>query len=166
LNYQPEIALEHHDQYFFPYIQIFAAALCKSDMINTMISIASRMEKGVEISFQLNDDSEGVKTVEALADLTGYEVSADLEVDWRVFHVTLGENKFFKILYSGPKVTKLHPHNDRIIREKFDELAHLAYSNLMRRYEDAKRSHEFKPIRIRELKEEYDLWQDNFWAYF
>jgi hypothetical protein len=53
-----------------------------------------------------------------------------------------------------------------MIREKFDKLAHLAYSDLMKRYEDAKKSHGFKPIRIRELKEEYDLWQDNFWAYF
>jgi len=124
------------------------------------------MEKGVEISFQLNDDKEGMRTVEALADLTGLAVSSTLDVEWRVFHVTLAENKFFKILYSGPKITKLHPYNDKMIREKFDEFAHLSYNDLMAKYEEAKRNHTLKPIKIRELKEEYDLWQDNFWAYF
>ena len=39
------------------------------------------MEKGVEISFQLKDDKEGLRTVEALADLTGYKVSNQLKVE-------------------------------------------------------------------------------------
>ncbi len=124
------------------------------------------MEKGVEISFQLKDDKEGLRTVEALADLTGYEVSNQLKVEWNVFLVTLEDKKFFKVLYSGGKVTKLHPHNEKLIRDTFDRLAHPNYNQLMQKYVEAKKSHEFKPIEIKKVKEEYDLWQDNFWAYF
>ena len=124
------------------------------------------MEKGVEISFQLKDDREGVRTVEALADLTGLEVSDQLQVHWNVFLVTLEDKKFFKVLYSGGKVTKLHPHNEKLIRDTFDRLAHLDYDQLMLKYAKAKKSHEFKPIEIKKVTEEYDLWQDNFWAYF
>lgn len=124
------------------------------------------MEKGVEISFQLKDDREGVRTVEALADLTGLEVSDQLQVHWNVFLVTLEDKKFFKVLYSGGKVTKLHPHNEKLIRDTFDRLANLDYDQLMLEYAKAKKSHEFKPIEIKKVTEEYDLWQDNFWAYF
>ena len=81
------------------------------------------MEKGLEISFQLKNDREGQETVLALANITGNDMENEFEVDWRIFHVTLGENKFFKVLYTGKKVGKLHPGIEKKIREHFDELS-------------------------------------------
>ena len=124
------------------------------------------MEKGLEISFQLSDDHEGIATVMALGNIVGNEMSATMEIDWKIFHVTLEEKKFFKVLFTGSKVSKLHPHVEKMIRDRFDELAHLSQSDLKKQYRDASNRQNFKIVKIKELKEEYDLWQDKFWQYF
>ncbi|MCL5782635.1 MAG: hypothetical protein M1476_01840 [Candidatus Thermoplasmatota archaeon] len=124
------------------------------------------MEKGLEISFQLSDDHEGIATVMALGNIVGNEMSATMEIDWKIFHVTLEEKKFFKVLFTGAKVNKLHPHVEKMIRDRFDELAHLSQSDLEKQYRDASNRQNFKIVKIKELKEEYDLWQDKFWQYF
>jgi hypothetical protein len=124
------------------------------------------MEKGLEISFQLKNDREGQETVLALANITGNDMENEFEVDWRIFHVTLGENKFFKVLYTGKKVGKLHPGIEKKIREHFDELSKLELNDLMREYRQKQSSGNFRKVDIKELKEEYDLWQDKFWLYF
>ncbi|QRF74968.1 hypothetical protein Thermo_00461 [Thermoplasmatales archaeon] len=82
------------------------------------------MEKGVEIAFQLSNGSEDRELVMAMSNIVGNEFKAELGVDWRIFHVTLGENRYFRVLYAGPHLSKLHPLNEKRIRERFDELSH------------------------------------------
>ena len=106
------------------------------------------------------------ETVLALANITGNDMENEFEVDWRIFHVTLGENKFFKVLYTGKKVGKLHPGIEKKIREHFDKLSKLELNDLMREYREKQSSGNFRKVDIKELKEEYDLWQDKFWLYF
>ncbi|MHB1470837.1 MAG: DUF2004 domain-containing protein [Thermoplasmataceae archaeon] len=124
------------------------------------------MEKGLEISFQLKNDREGQETVLALGNLTGNDMKDELDIDWRIFHVTLGENKFFKVLYTGKKVGKLHPGVEKRIREHFDHLSKMGLNDLLRQYKEKQTDSNFKKVDIKELKEEYDLWQDKFWLYF
>jgi len=80
------------------------------------------MEKGLEIDFQLQPDHEDPRIVEALAGITAYGLKNRIEIDYRIFHVKLGEHKFYRILFAGPNVTKLHPHNMKEIKEYFDKL--------------------------------------------
>ncbi len=123
------------------------------------------MEKGLEISFKVSGIG-GHAVVEALANLVGNEFLNELEIHWRVFDVTLGNERFFKVCYSGPKLSKLHPHIEKKVKNRFDELAHFSKEDLMRKYHDERKASDFKIQNIKELKEEYDLWQDNFWQYF
>ncbi len=124
------------------------------------------MEKGVEIAFQLNSGSEDARVALALADLTGNYFLRDFDLDWRVFHVTLDGQKYFRVLFSGRKTGTLHPEVHREIREKFDSMSKLPYSELMHMYEGESKSSEFRKCKIKEIQEEYDLWQDKFWQYF
>ena len=80
--------------------------------------------------------------------------------------MTLGEEKYFRILYAGPHVGKLHPHNDKRIRERFDNLSHQSYDQVMREYQALRKQDNILTQEIQEIKEEYDLWEDRFWAYF
>ena len=102
----------------------------------------------------------------ALGNLTGNDMKDELDIDWRIFHVTLGENKFFKVLYTGKKVGKLHPGVEKRIREHFDHLSKMGLNDLLRQYKEKQTDSNFKKVDIKELKEEYDLWQDKFWLYF
>ena len=122
------------------------------------------MEKGLDIAFQLNSGDDQ-KTVIALADLTGNYFATHLDIQWRVFHVTLGDQKYYRILFTGKGAGRLHPGVHREIREKFDELAHLKYDNLMRLYDDSRNKTGFRNSRVLDIKEEYDLWQDKLWNY-
>ena len=124
------------------------------------------MENGIEIAFQLNNDSEGTKTVLALADLTGNYFLSNLDIDWRVFHVTLDRQKYFRVLFTGRKTGALHPEVHKEIREKFDSMSKLPYAELMRLYDREAKSSDFRKCAIKEIQEEYDLWQDKFWQYF
>lgn len=124
------------------------------------------MEKGLDIAFQLASDSEGSDLVTALADLTGNFFAKHLDLQWRVFHVTLGDQKFFRILFTGKVTGKLHPGVHREIREKFDELSRSSYEQVMNQYETERKEPGFRVSKIIETKEEYDLWQDKFWQFF
>ena len=124
------------------------------------------MAKGVEISFQVNDSREEEKTVAELANLTGNIINAESQIQWRIFHVTLGDQKFYKVLFSGPKVTRLHPELERKIRERFDTLSRMPIGELSAMYTEKRKSPDFRVEAIQDLKEEYDLWQDKFWQYF
>lgn len=123
------------------------------------------MEKGVEISFQLSGNAQNIDTVYALSNLTGNRFKNEFDLDWRIFHVTLGEEKFYKVLFTGRKVGKLHPRADKVIRESFDELSKKSYSDLMVMYRKAKKEPGFESRPMKELKEEYDLWDDKLWQY-
>ncbi len=124
------------------------------------------MEKGVEIAFQISSGNGDIELVKAMADIVGNEFRNELDLQWRVFHVTLGEEKYFRILYAGPHVGKLHPHNEKKIRERFDNLSHQNYDQVMHEYQALKKQDNILTQQIQEIKEEYDLWEDRFWAYF
>ncbi|MBX8631384.1 MAG: hypothetical protein J9259_02515 [Thermoplasmata archaeon YP2-bin.285] len=123
------------------------------------------MKKGLEITFQLSSSGESSSVVSALGNLTGNYASAEFGADWMMFHVTLGRNHFYKLLFSGP-VGDLHPLNRKKVQEKFDSLQHLSLDELMKTYREEERKPGFRVKEIRELKEEYDLWEDRFWTYF
>ncbi len=123
------------------------------------------MEKGVEIAFQLSNGTEDRELVSAMANIVGNEFSSEMEIDWRIFHVTLGENKYFRVLYAGPRLGKLHPVNEKRIKERFDELSHKSYEEVMNQYKAIKKKGNFISQPIQEKKEEYNLWQDKLWDY-
>lgn len=123
------------------------------------------MEKGLEISFQLQHDNEGRETVEALASLTAFDLKNQLEIDFRIFRVKMAENVFYRILFAGPRISKMHPHNLRLIREHFDALSKERYDQLMKRYRSLLKGGMVKNTQIKEISEEYDLWEDPIWQY-
>lgn len=123
------------------------------------------MEKGVEIAFQLSNGTEDRELVMAMSNIVGNEFKAEMGVDWRIFHVTLGENKYFRVLYAGPHLSKLHSLNEKRIRERFDELSHKSYKEVMEEYKQVKKTGNFTSQPIQEKKEEYNLWQDKLWDY-
>lgn len=124
------------------------------------------MTKGLEISFQVNDSRQEETIVMHLANLTGNEMRKKAELQWRIFNVTLGENRFFKVLFTGPKVNRLHPELEKEIRQYFDSLSKMSTDELNKKYGEKMKEQDFRVEHIRELKEEYDLWQDKFWQYF
>jgi uncharacterized protein len=124
------------------------------------------MTKGLEISFQVNDSRHEETIVMHLANLTGNEMRKKAELQWRIFNVTLGENRFFKVLFTGPKVNRLHPELEKEIRQYFDSLSKMSTDELNKKYGEKMKEQDFRVEHIRELKEEYDLWQDKFWQYF
>ena len=123
------------------------------------------MEKGVEIAFQLSNGTEDRELVSAMANIVGNEFRSEMDIDWRIFHVTLGENRYFRVLYAGPHLGKLHPVNEKRIRERFDELSHKGYEEVMKEYREIKKKGDFVSQSIQEKKEEYNLWQDKLWDY-
>ena len=123
------------------------------------------MEKGVEIAFQLSNGTEDRELVSAMANIVGNEFRSEMDIDWRIFHVTLWENKYFRVLYAGPHLGKLHPVNEKRIRERFDELSHKDYEEVMKEYREIKKKGGFVSQSIQEKKEEYNLWQDKLWDY-
>lgn len=123
------------------------------------------MEKGLEITFTV-PGRDGNRIVEALANLVGNEFQKEMEVHWRIFDVTLDKQRFFKICFTGRKVSRLHPIVEDRIKKRFDELAHYEKSELMRIYHKERKNQDFEVQNIQEKKEEYDLWQDEFWKYF
>ncbi|MCL5668125.1 MAG: DUF2004 domain-containing protein [Candidatus Thermoplasmatota archaeon] len=123
------------------------------------------MEKGVEIAFQLSNGTEDRELVSAMANIVGNEFRSEMNIDWRIFHVTLGENRYFRVLYAGPHLGKLHPVNEKRIRERFDELSHKDYEEVMKEYREIKKKGGFVSQSIQEKKEEYNLWQDKLWDY-
>jgi len=125
----------------------------------------SKVEKGVEIAFQLSNGTEDRELVSAMANIVGNEFRGEMEIDWRIFHVTLGENRYFRVLYAGPRLGKLHPVNEKRIKERFDELSHKTYEEVMKEYQVIKKKGNFISQPILEKKEEYNLWQDKLWNY-
>lgn len=123
------------------------------------------MDKGLEISFKVPGKN-GPLIVEALANIVGNEFLKDFDVQWRIFDVTLDKERFYKICFSGHKLTRLHPHHEEMVKKRFDELAHCESDELLKRYRDEQKGDNFELQKIQEKKEEYDLWQDNFWQYF
>ena len=123
------------------------------------------MEKGLEITFKVSDIDQRQIT-EALANIVGNEFSNSIDLDWRIFHVKLGDEKFFKVCFTGPKMTRLHPLLEKEVRTRFDALSFYKKDDILKLYREREKEKTFKKQYVREVKEESDLWQDNFWAYF
>jgi hypothetical protein len=122
---------------------------------------------GVEIAFQLNNDKES-DVVLVLGNLTGnyFRIEQNMDITWKIFHVTLDKQKYYRVLYRGEKLSDLHPENKKNIKRKFDELGKTDYETLMNEYEKESKKKGFEKVDVKELTEEYDLWQDKFWNYF
>jgi hypothetical protein len=123
------------------------------------------MEKGLEIDFQLQSENEDIRIVEALAAITTYDLKDRIEMDYRIFHVRLGEHRFYRILFAGKSVNKLHPHNMKTIKEYFDGLAKQGADELINKYNKLLKEKDTVKHPIKEVEEEYDLWQDPIWQY-
>lgn len=123
------------------------------------------MEKGLEITFQV-PTTDASLIVSAISNIVGNEFMKEFEVQWRIFHVTLGKDRFYKVCFISNKLTRLHPHIEERVRKRFDELAHHDKEDLLREYREDMKSSDFQVQNIENKKEEYDLWQDNFWKYF
>jgi|YelNatPaOPRAMG01_1025707.scaffolds.fasta_scaffold00984_8 hypothetical protein len=123
------------------------------------------LEKGVEITFKVSDEDRREIT-EALANLVGNELLKEMEIDWRIFDVKLGEERFFKVCFTGSRLSRLHPLAEKKVREKFDEFSHTDKRKLLKLYREEEKNGHFKRQHPREVEEEYDLWQDDFWTYF
>ncbi len=124
------------------------------------------MLRGLEIAFQLNNSGE-TDVVQALGDLTGnyFKKNKDPNLDWRIFHVTLGDNKYFRVLYKNERDTILGHGLKAKIKQKFDDLSHMSYDSLIELYKNESSREDFEKKPIKELTEEYDLWQDKLWYY-
>jgi predicted component of viral defense system (DUF524 family) len=121
------------------------------------------VDKGLEIEFQVENKNNDKTIVKALALLT--RSSFENQINCAIFHISKGENRFYKVLFSGPKVTKLHPHIEKMVRDKFDELARKNADELISLYKEAIKEHNLNDIEIKEVKEDYDLWEDPIWQY-
>ncbi|MEM0141483.1 MAG: hypothetical protein QXN66_05565 [Thermoplasmatales archaeon] len=121
------------------------------------------MEKGVEINFEIRS-SENI-IVKALASLTWLELKHSIDMKFQIFHVSKGENRFYRVLFAGPKLSKFHPMNQRTVREKFDQLGNMNEENIISLYKEEVKKGSIKDVEIKEVREEYDLWQDPIWQY-
>ncbi len=123
------------------------------------------MEKGLEITFKVSDVDQKQIT-EALANLVGNEFTNKIDIDWRIFHVKMGNERFFKVCFTGSKMSRLHPILEKQVRQRFDTLSKTSKEEILSLYREEEKKKTFKRQFAREVEEEYDLWQDNFWAYF
>ncbi|MCL4447828.1 MAG: DUF2004 domain-containing protein [Thermoplasmatales archaeon] len=123
------------------------------------------MEKGLEITFKVSDIDERQIT-EALANIVGNEFLERIELDWRIFHVKLEDERFFKVCYTGPKMSRLHPLLEKEVRMRFETLSLSSKDEILKLYREEEKKKAFRRQYTREVEEERDLWQDNFWAYF
>ncbi|CAC11877.1 hypothetical protein [Thermoplasma acidophilum] len=121
------------------------------------------MQKGLEIAFQtINGLDESL--VQALAGVTASDFP-DLDIKYNIFLVDLYGQKYFRILFQSKKLSELHPEERKKVREKFDENSRMQYSELMTKYHDLKKQGKIKDRPVKEVHEEYDLWEDPIWQY-
>lgn len=123
------------------------------------------MEKGLEITFTISDKDER-EIVEAMANIVGNEFLMEFDIEWRVFHVEKAEDRFYKVCFTGRKLSRLHPMIEGKVKERFDNLSHLSKKELLNEYDRKRRNSDFRREYVRDIREEYDLWNDNFWQYF
>lgn len=123
------------------------------------------MERGLEIKFEVEDTNDE-EIVKALTNLVGNEFLDQLNIDWRIFRVAKGTDRFYKACFIGKKLTRVHPLVEEKIRKRFDELSRYSKDELEKMYHAEKHKKDFRVRGIVQKNEEYDLWQDNFWEYF
>ncbi len=123
------------------------------------------MERGLEITFTV-PDSDSRLIVAAIANIVGNELMKEFDVQWRIFDVTKDKDRFYKVCFISHQLTKLHPHHEEKVRQRFDQLAHYQKGLLLKKYRKDEKDPSFIVQNIESKKEEYDLWEDNFWKYF
>ena len=121
---------------------------------------------GLEIAFQLNDEKD-TEVVTALGNLTGnyFKSNENVDITWGIFHVTLDKDKYYRVLYRGKKINDLHPEIKKKIKEKFNELSKMEFNSLMDLYNKSMKDENFTVMNVKDVTEEYDLWQDPLWNY-
>ena len=77
---------------------------------------------GLEIAFQLNNEKD-TEVVTALGNLTGnyFKNNENMDITWRIFHVTLDKDKYYRVLYRGKRINDLHTEIKKKIKEKFND---------------------------------------------
>lgn len=133
-------------------------------MIHYINNKADQMNRGLEITFSVSDKDQ-LEITEALANIVGNEFMKKMDIDWRIFHVKLDDKKFFKVCFIGQKMSKLHPFVEDDVRSRFNQLSKNPKEDLLKIYREERKVPSFKVQHSREVTEEYDLWQDNFWSY-
>lgn len=93
------------------------------------------MEKGLEITFNV-PDGDGREITEVLANLVGNEFLHEMDIDWRIFNVKLDNERFSKVCFTGSKISKLHPFEEKKVREKFEDLSYMNKKDLLTLYRE------------------------------
>ncbi len=93
------------------------------------------MEKGLEITFNVPDE-DGREITEVLASLVGNEFLHEMDIDWRIFNVKLDNERFSKVCFTGSKISKLRPFEEKKVREKFEDLSYMNKKDLLTLYRE------------------------------
>ncbi|MHB1470356.1 MAG: DUF2004 domain-containing protein [Thermoplasmataceae archaeon] len=119
----------------------------------------------VKISFQINHGDQDNVIAEAISNLAGNEIMKKLETQWKISHVTLGEHVFFRTEYAVEGIKKISREVETDIRSIFDSYARLNLEELTQKYGKAKEGKSFRVVKVEEVKEEYNLWQDKLFGF-
>jgi hypothetical protein len=82
----------------------------------------------------------------------GNEFLHEMDIDLRIFNVELGNERFFKVCFTGSKISKLHPFEEKKVREKFEELSHISKKDLFKLYHEKEKSGLFKMEYTRDME--------------
>ena len=118
----------------------------------------------VKISFQTNNSNRNNEVAEAISNLAGNEIGKKMDVHWKISHVTLGEHVFYRTEYTVEGTRKISRETEKEIRSVFDSYAKINLDNLSMKYNSALESAGFKVVKVEEVKEEYNLWQDKLFS--
>ncbi|MEM0160773.1 MAG: hypothetical protein QW258_01485 [Thermoplasmata archaeon] len=124
-----------------------------------------KMEKGLEIQFKIPEENRD-EVAEAISNLVGNEFKEKFEIEWRIYNIEAGSDHFYKVCFIGAKMTRLHPLIEKTIKERFDELAKYKNEELLKLFHEARKDKTFKIHTVKHVKEDFDLWSDNFLDYF
>ena len=119
----------------------------------------------VKITFQIDHGDQNNIIAEAISNLAGNEILKKHKIQWKISHVTLGEHLFFRTEYILDGTRKVSKEVDSEIKSVFDSYAKLNMEELNSKYETAKENQNFKVVKLEEVKEEYNLWQDKLFAF-
>jgi FtsZ-binding cell division protein ZapB len=118
----------------------------------------------VKISFQTSDGKQNNEVAEAISNLSGNEIAEKMKVQWKISHVTLGEHVFYRTEYSVEGTRKISKETEQEIRSIFDSYTKMNLDDLSEKYKAAMESSGFRVVKVEEVKEEYNLWQDKLFS--
>ena len=118
----------------------------------------------VKISFQTSNGNQNNEVAEAISNLAGNEIGKKIKIQWKISHVTLGEHVFYRTEYTVEGTRKISREMEGEIRSVFDSYARMNIENLSAKYKSAMESTGFRVVKVEEIKEEYNLWQDKLFS--